>query len=156
MCSEAIGEIWYFAYDTNLDKKTIVKRIGGYKEAKKALLRGYKIAFNSFHPGWGGGVADVIEKEGGVVYGVVYKIGKDQVSKLDRFMGVPEFYRKIKVKVETEEGEIEAFTYTTAKKRAFVAPTSSYVSLILKGLKQHGWNANIIESIKRELEDMTV
>ena len=156
MKPETVEEVWYFAYDANLDKKNIVKRIGDYKEARRAMLKDYKITFNSFHPGWGGGVADIVEEKGDTVYGVVYRISCEQVKKLDKFMGVPDFYKKIKVKVETDRGEIEAFTYTTAKKRKFVAPTSSYVSHILKGLKQHGWNTNIVESVKRKFEDFVI
>lgn len=142
-------EVWYFAYGSNLDKKNFEKRVGGFKEVRKAILKDFIIAFNSFHPGWGGGVADIVESEGGRVYGAVYKIDKEGLLRLDRAVGVPEFYRRMVVEVETDAGKVEAYTYTTVKKRGFVMPTSSYLAFILRGLKQHGWDEEVIEEVRR-------
>ena len=141
-------EVWYFAYGSNLDRKRFIKRVGGFKDVKRAILKGYRISFNSFHPGWGGGVADVVEEEGDEVDGVAYLIEGDKLNKLDRAVGVPNFYRRMRVKVITEEGEIEAYTYTTVRKRKFVAPTPSYLSLVIKGLRQQGWRDKEVEKVK--------
>ena len=144
-----MSHVWYFAYGSNLDKKKFEKRAGKFLESKKATLPGYRICFNTFHPGWNCGVADVVESEGDKVYGVVYKITEEQLSKLDRAVGVPEFYRRMIVEVETTDGPVIAYTYTTVKKRDFVAPSESYLGHILKGLKQHGWGEEALEAIKR-------
>ena len=142
-------EAWYFAYGSNLDRKNFEKRVGGFKEVRKAVLKDFVIAFNSFHPGWGGGVADIVESKGNMVYGVVYKIDKNGLLKLDRAVGVPEFYKRMMVEVDTDIGRIKAYTYTTVKKRGFVMPTSSYLAFILRGLKQHGWDERVIEEVRR-------
>ncbi len=144
-----MAEAWYFAYGSNLDRKKFEKRAGKFLESRKAVLKGYRICFNTFHPGWNCGVVDIVESEGGEVYGVVYRITEEQMSKLDRAVGVPEFYRRMVVEVETGQGQVTAYTYTTVKKRGFVAPSESYLAYILRGLKQHGWGEEALEMVKR-------
>ncbi len=144
-----MSDVWYFAYGSNLDRKKFEKRAGKYLESRKAVLRDYRICFNTFHPGWNCGVADIVESKGDDVYGVVYRIKEEQLSRLDKAVGVPQFYRRMIVEVETEKGVVTAYTYTTVKKRGFVAPSEAYLGHILKGLKQHGWGEEALETIRR-------
>ena len=55
--------IKYFAYGSNLDLPQMKRRCPSSKLISKGTLPGYRLTFNRFSSGWGGGVADVIQEQ---------------------------------------------------------------------------------------------
>ncbi|PUA32996.1 MAG: hypothetical protein B9J98_02650 [Candidatus Terraquivivens tikiterensis] len=141
--------VWYFAYGANLNKDLMRRRVGGWKDCKKGVLEGYKLCFGVFSKSWGGGVADIREWGGSRVYGVVYLLDEEQLKELDKYEGVPNIYLRRKVVVRTEGGEVEAVTYVAANPRHFVKPSTDYLAIMLKGLKQHGYGDDVLKEVKR-------
>lgn len=142
-------DIYYFAYGVNLNKDVLRKRIGDWKISKKAILEGYTLCFSVYSKSWKGGVADIREMEGSRVYGAVYLITEEQLNMLDRYEGVPNTYMRRKVKVITEDGVIDAITYVATNPKGYVKPSIEYLSNIIKGLRQHGYDENVIKEVKR-------
>ena len=143
-------DVWYFAYGANLDRELMRRRVGEWKDVRRAVLRGYELRFDTYSPSWRGATANIVEKEDGVVYGVAYLITEEQMRMLDRHVGVPNRYSKIKVLVETEEGErINALTYVSNNPKPRLFPSQQYLSTLLRGLKQHGYGDDVIRSVKR-------
>ncbi|HIQ29634.1 MAG TPA: gamma-glutamylcyclotransferase [Candidatus Caldiarchaeum subterraneum] len=143
-------EVWYFAYGVNLDKEVMRRRVGEWIEAKRAILRNYELRFNTYSPTWRGGTASIVEKEGAVVYGVAYLISEEQMKALDKHVGVPNRYSRIKVKVETEDGdELPAMTHVSNNPKYHIHPSQQYLASLLRGLKQHGYQEEVIKTVKK-------
>jgi hypothetical protein len=52
------GLPWYFAYGSNLDQDAMRRVVGGWKEVKPAVLKGYRLVFNvAYSPFPGGAVS---------------------------------------------------------------------------------------------------
>ncbi|MEM3031937.1 MAG: gamma-glutamylcyclotransferase family protein, partial [Nitrososphaerota archaeon] len=112
-------------------------------------LKGFRLMFDHYSSSWGGGVADVVESEGEVVYGGAYLLDEEQVRVLDRYEGVPATYNRRKVVVEIEGKSVEAFTYVVNNPRKHVAPTHEYLSRIVNGLKRLGYGEDIISKVRK-------
>ena len=141
--------VWYFAYGSNLDQDAMKRRIKYWHDLKPAILRGFKLVFDHYSSSWGGGVADVVESEGDIVYGGAYLLDESQLQTLDRYEGVPHIYNRRKVRVEVEGREVEAFVYVVSNPRKHIAPSPEYLSRIIRGLKKLGYGDEVIEKVRR-------
>ena len=134
--------LWYFAYGSNLSTRRMKKLVGSWEDARRALLRGYKMGFYAYSPHWGCGVLDLEEDPSSIVYGAVYLVSEDAARTLDRYEGVPTVSRRLHVTVEAEGmGRIEAYTYTHVNKRRFVQPAKHYLDSVLSGLREWGYDS---------------
>jgi gamma-glutamylcyclotransferase (GGCT)/AIG2-like uncharacterized protein YtfP len=146
---------WYFAYGSNLDTAQMVERIGPFirrREARRAWLDGYRLAFNK--KGLDGtGRANIVPDPAGTVWGVVYLTTPEDLSKMDQYEGVPSgHYQRKTVRVRFEDGvELDAVTYVASS--AFVdnslRPSYDYLQAILKGAREHKLPEDYIISIDR-------
>lgn len=144
--------VWYFAYGSNLDQEGMRRRVGGWLDLKPAILRGYRLVFNVFSSSWRGGVANIEESPGSVVYGAVYLLEESQLEKLDKYEGVPHLYHRRKITVEAGGTPLEAYVYVATNPRPKLAPSASYLALVLKGLRKLGYSEDIIQSVKAQVE----
>jgi len=141
--------VWYFAYGSNLDQEGMRKRIKNWYDLKPAVLRGFKLVFDYYSSSWGGGVADVVESEGGMVYGGAYLLDESQLKILDKYEGVPHIYSRRKVNVEIEGKPVEAFIYVVRNPRKYITPSTEYVSRMIRGLKKLGYGEDVIERVRK-------
>nr|BAJ49244.1 conserved hypothetical protein [Candidatus Caldarchaeum subterraneum] len=144
--------VWYFAYGSNLDQEGMRRRVGEWFDLKPAILRDYKLVFNVFSSSWRGGVANIEESPGSVVYGAVYLLEESQLEKLDKYEGVPHLYHRRKMTVEVGGRPLEAYVYVATNPRPRLTPSSSYLALVLKGLKKLGYSDDVIHSIRMQVE----
>ncbi len=85
----------YFAYGSNMDCAQMRRRCPSAHFVGVAKLPDHSLAFSRKSTKRGCGVADVVEKTGHDVWGVVYEIADPKdVSNLDRSEGVPSAYTK--------------------------------------------------------------
>ncbi len=143
---------WYFAYGSNLDTAKMVNRTGPIREARRARLAGYRLAFNKKSLD-GTGKANIVSDPAGTVWGVVYLTAPEALSILDKYEGVAggHYQRKaVHVRVD-DNGEIEAVTYVAGS--AFVddslSPSCDYLQTILSGAREHKLPDEYILSISR-------
>jgi gamma-glutamylcyclotransferase len=136
---ESQGDVWYFAYGSNLSKQRMQQRIGVIPVSQRAFLRDYGLTFNArvgqeFY-------ANIVLSRGDVVRGVVYRCNPTAMAVLDRYEGVAQgCYRRAAVEVETEDGgRILAEVYIAGEK--YVSengrPNAFYLGLIIAGAKEH-------------------
>ena len=118
----------YFAYGSNLDLIQMKRRCPSSKLISKGSLSGYRLTFNRFSSGWGGGVADVIQAQDSKVWGLVFEISDTDLERLDRYEG----YHK------DETSLSDVWVYTVVEKQKFVKPTLEYLQIIKKAAKK--WN----------------
>ena len=108
--------VWYFAYGSNMDSKRLECRISRQNlEWKVGFIQDYQLTFDKLAND-GSGYANIQPCQGEVVYGVLYRLTRKELKKLDRCEGVPSHYTRKTVKVRMEDGSIvEAETYFACK-----------------------------------------
>ncbi len=104
-----------------------------------ASLFDHVLDFTRRSPMRGCGVADVIYREGGRVYGVVYEVGDEDIALLDRLEGFSpgvDAYVRIERMVtaaNSPNATLLVELYEVARKIPFVAPSRSYLDLLIDG-----------------------
>ena len=127
--------IKYFAYGSNLDLPQMKRRCPSSKLISKGSLSGYRLTFNTFSSGWGGGVADVIQDQGSKVWGLVFELSGTDLERLDRYEGYHKdwtsLYERWKTVIDTPNGQVsDVWVYTVVEKQKFVKPTLEYLQII--------------------------
>jgi gamma-glutamylcyclotransferase (GGCT)/AIG2-like uncharacterized protein YtfP len=135
--------IKYFAYGSNLDLPQMKRRCPSSELISKGSLPGYRLTFNKFSSGWGGGVADVIQDQGSKVWGLVFELSDTDLERLDRYEGYHKdctsLYERWKAVIDTPNGQVsDVWVYTVVKKQQFVKPTLEYLQIIKDAAKK--WN----------------
>ena len=133
--TETSMEIKYFAYGSNLDLPHMKSRCPESKLISKGSLSGYRLTFNRFSSGWGGGVADVIQEQDSKVWGLIFEISDTDLERLDRYEGYhndwTSLYERWKTVIDTPNGQVsDVWVYTVVEKQKFVKPTLEYLQII--------------------------
>ena len=99
-----MGTFLYFAYGSNMSERRLRKRVPSAKVIGTGVLNNHCL---TFHKGSddGSGKCTIEPSESGKVYGVLFKINKDEKRKLDKAEGkvkdsCKKGYKKITVKIE--------------------------------------------------------
>jgi gamma-glutamylcyclotransferase len=145
------GDIWYFAYGSNLSLDVKQRRTDTIRTARLARLKNYRFAFNkrgADHETY----ANVMPASGEVVWGVVYLCNPQAMAELDEYEGVATGdYRRESVAVETADGQqLTAVVYIAGDDFLIDRgrPTAAYLQRILTGAKEHGLPAEYIRRIE--------
>jgi cation transport regulator ChaC len=115
----------------------------GLYPGSPARLDGWRLSFNKGGEGEGGDqvTANLVEDEGCRTLGVVYRLPREHVAKLDAFEAVPEHYRREMLWVEplTRRARQAALIYVAQP--AWIveprAPAESYLERLLRGAAIH-------------------
>lgn len=135
-----MSECWYFAYGANMaDEVFLGHRRMRPRSTESASLEGYELHFSEpgaipfVEPAF----ANIEPREGGVVYGVLYRLSVRELARLTRSEGAN--YRKLRVNVVGEHsGEVEAVAYQSARTLADGVPSKRYRDLLVRGARAHG------------------
>ncbi len=145
-----MNDKWYFAYGSNLKKERLRRRIGEWKEAKKANLKNYELTFAKGYYGHSSGKADIKLKQGSLVRGAVYRLTKEQLDSLDGPEGVAlGVYVRIPIVVDIDGDSAPAETYVMKKEISQLKPSEEYLGYILEGLAEHGYSEVIIDGVRK-------
>ena len=128
-------QIKYFAYGSNLDLAQMKIRCPSSELISKGSLSGYRLPFNRYSSGWGGGVADVIQGKGSEVWGLEFELSDSHLKRLDSYEGCyndqTSLYERWKAIINTPKGQIsDVWVYTVVEKQKFVQPTLEYLQII--------------------------
>ena len=126
--------IKYFAYGSNLDLPQMKSRCPESKLISKGSLSGYRLTFNRFSSGWGGGVADVIQEQDSKVWGLIFEISDTDLERLDRYEGYNKdqtsLYERWKTVIDTPDGQVcDVWVYTVVEKQKFVPVSYTHLTL---------------------------
>lgn len=83
-----------FAYGSNMDKYQIEERCSDVKQVGIGFIPNYRIDFTRKSITRNCGVADIVESQGDVVWGIIYDITGEDFISLDKFEGYPKYYTK--------------------------------------------------------------
>jgi len=128
-------QIKYFAYGSNLDLAQMKIRCPSSELISKGSLSDYRLTFNRYSSGWGGGVADVIQGKGSEVWGLVFELSNSDLKRLDSYEGCyndqTSLYERWKAVIDTTDGQVhDVWVYTVVEKQKFVQPTLEYLQII--------------------------
>lgn len=142
-------EDWYFAYGSNLKRDRLKQRVGEWKQEQCAVLRNFTLTFAKGYDKHKSGYANIKPSPDRQVEGVVYLITEYQFKKLDTYEGVAlGVYRRRPICIEIGGKILPAITYEMNKELCLLSPSSDYLNLVLDGLREHGYNENIIKKVR--------
>lgn len=141
----------YFSYGSFLDSETLMRHCPSASFETRAVLPDFEVQFNFMSKTYGGGVTGVEPAAGNAARGVVYDVPPEEMEHLDTVEGVPQgiYYRQTVTVVDEDGNRLVAETYRTTDPQGPFPPTRKYISLMIKGAKEHDLNTDYI----RELEE---
>lgn len=135
----------YFAYGSNMNHDQMRHRCKGAKFIAKAYLENYAFVYDGYSSARYGAVANIIPEEGIVVWGGLWEIGDDDLTRLDSYEGYPFSYDRKDVVVKDEAGrEYHAFLYFR-KHRNPGTPSDYYRSVVIEGARDCGLSEDYID-----------
>jgi cation transport regulator ChaC len=148
-------EVWYFAYGSNMHDSAFRERRGMRPlEWRAGRIRGYRLCFNlEGRPVGKAAPANICADPNGEVWGVLYKLTRRDLVRLDLTEGVPgPHYRHLWADAEDKEGcLLKIVTYIAEGKDKDGNPSLRYLTLLRDGARVHGlpeqW-IRFLESVK--------
>ena len=133
----------YFAYGSNLDVEQMPHRCAeAVGVVTPGCLRGYALAFTTYVSSWGGGVADVVVAPHQEVWGLVYDVSHEGLTRLDVYEEYPHLYTRFQGAIDTVQGVLtDVWIYTVVDKQEFVAPSVEYVGIIQRAARRFAFPA---------------
>lgn len=124
----------YFAYGSNLNTNNMHRRCGDHiKIIGPAKLNNYELTFDRR------GYANIIPKEAGHVWGLIWEIDQACVDALDIYEGYPKMYDRQNISVILDDQNIGAFVYIQPADQSGGRPAKNYLeNLIIVGAKENG------------------
>jgi len=134
--------IWYFAFGSNMHDSAFRERRGMRPDEWRAgRVRGYRLRFNlDGRPRGKAAPANLCADPEAEVWGVLYRIRRRDLVRLDSTEGVPgRGYRHLWVKAEDKAGNpVLAVTYIADGKAVDGNPSLRYITLMRDGARAHG------------------
>ncbi len=135
-------QVWYLAYGSNMHHSAFRERRGMKPtEWRVARVQGYRLRFNlEGRPKGKAAPANICPDPDGELWGVLYRITRRELLRLDSTEGVPgRHYRHVLVPAEDNEGNVvTAVTYMARGKDTDGTPSFRYISLLREGARAHG------------------
>ena len=108
LCSVAL----YAAYGSNMDPAQMLLRCPHSPQRGTGWLEGWRLTFGGEELGWDGALTTVVEDPTERVFVALYDVPEIDEKELDVWDGVDlGFYSKIKVRVQTLDGDALAWLY---------------------------------------------
>jgi cation transport regulator ChaC len=142
LSGRATDEVWYFAYGANMHESAFRVRRGIQPlEHRTGHIKGYRLRFNlDGRPKGKAAPANLHPDPGAEVWGVLYRITRRDLLRLDSTEGVPgRGYRHLRIEAEDRHGRaIRAVTYMAQGKEIDGKPSLRYITLLREGARTHG------------------
>jgi hypothetical protein len=150
----------YFAYGSNLNPAQMLEFAPGHQVVGLAALRDHRLVFPRYSERWGGGTASVAHAHGQTVWGMLYEIGEDDLTNLDRREGFRapgnqhNSYDRELLTVELERAD-DGSVPRRVRASAYVArpsnpspPSRRYLDTILAGARHHRLPEEYVERLE--------
>ncbi len=135
-------DVWYFAFGANMhDSAFRERRRMRPLEWRPGRVRGYRLRFNlEGRPRGKAAPANLSPDADAEVWGVLYRITRRDLVRLDATEGVPgRRYRQLWVDAEDIDGNtVPAVTYIADGKETDGRPSLRYITLLRDGARAHG------------------
>jgi hypothetical protein len=127
----------YAAYGSNMDPRQMAERAPHSPMAGPGWLDGWRLTFGGADLGWEGALATVVEEQGSQVFVVLYDLTSLDEHALDAWEGALGVYEKIRVRVDTLDGDRLAWLYVL---NAFEGglPSARYLGIVADAAEAAG------------------
>ena len=143
-------QVLHFGYGSNMSEAYMKQYTPSLRYVMNAQLPNFEIQFRKYSENMGGGISSIIEKPGGMVYGVLYWIPKKEIEELDILEDVPlGIYKRETFQVLGQDGEwYEADLYRVTEPKGPYEPAKKYLDLMIAGSTEHHINPEWIATLK--------
>jgi gamma-glutamylcyclotransferase (GGCT)/AIG2-like uncharacterized protein YtfP len=138
----------YAAYGSNMDPAQMADRCPHSPQHGTGWLEGWRLTFGGEDLGWEGALATLVEDSSQRVFVVLYEITDSDEAALDRWDGATlGYYRKIKVRVATLEGDVVAWLYVLNDYEGGL-PSARYLGIMADAAESAGAPADYVDWLR--------
>ncbi len=128
----------YAAYGSNMDPKQMAQRAPHSPIRGTGWLQGWRLTFGGNDLGWEGALASIVEDAAHQVFVVLYDVPEWDESSLDQWEGAARgLYHKVKLRVQTMEGEVVAWFYVLDGYEGGL-PSARYLGILAEAAERAG------------------
>jgi len=106
-------------------------------------LKNYRLAFRGSRAG---ALATIEKAKGSLVPALLWEISPPDEAALDRWIGVPELYRKATIKVRRDGASLDAQIYILNGGKPQNKPSAFYYSTLLEGYTAAGFDTETLKA----------
>jgi len=133
----------FAAYGVGLNRAEMAKHCPTAKLLGMSELKNYKLAFRG---GNACAVATIEKTKGFSIPALLWEVPLQDEAALDRWIGVPDLYRKDTVKVRLNGAAMDAYVYILIGNKPPHKPSAFYYSTLLEGYRAVGFDAEILKA----------
>ncbi len=138
----------YAAYGSNMDAAQMARRCPHSPQAGIGWLEGWRLTFGGADLGWEGALATVVEDAGSRVFVVLYEVSPADEETLDSWDGATlGYYRKLKVRVATLDGDVLAWLYVLNDYEGGL-PSARYLGIVADAAEAAGAPADYVRELR--------
>ena len=128
----------YAAYGSNMDPQQMRRRCPHSPVRGTGWLEGWRLTFGGEDIGWEGALATLVEDAGSRVFVALYDITDADQAHLDEWEGADiGLYRKIRLRVQTLDGEALAWLYVLDAYEGGL-PSARYLGILAEAAQAAG------------------
>ena len=133
----------FAAYGFGLNRAEMAKHCPTAKLIGSAELKNYRLSFRGSKAS---AVATIEKAKSGSVAALLWEISPQDEIALERWIGVPELYRKSMIKVRRDGALVETMIYILVSGKPRNKPSAFYYSTLLEGYRAAGFDADILKA----------
>ncbi len=138
----------YAAYGSNMDPAQMAERCPHSPQRGTGWLEGWRLTFGGEDINWEGARATVVEAAGERVFVVLYDVPEADERNLDRWDGATiGYYRKIRVRVQTLDGEDVAWLYVLDDYEGGL-PSARYLGILADAAEKAGAPTDYVADLR--------
>lgn len=138
----------YAAYGSNMDPAQMAERCPHSPQRGTGWLEGWRLTFGGEDIGWEGALATLVEDRGDRVFVVLYEVPESDQQRLDRWDGATlGYYRRIRVRVQTLDGDLAAWLYVLNAYEGGL-PSARYLGILGDAAEKAGAPADYVAAIR--------
>ena len=137
----------FAAYSAGVNRTEMAKHGPTAKLIGMTELKNYRLAFRGSKAG---ALATIEKAKGGSVPALMWETSLQDEAALDRWIGVPELYRKATIKVRRDGALVETLIYILIDGKPQNKPSAFYYSTLLEGYRAAGFDADILKAAVQE------
>lgn len=137
----------FAAYGAGVNRAEMAKHCPTAKLIGTTELKNYRLAFRGSKAG---ALATIEKAKGENVPALLWEISPQDESALDRWIGVPELYRRTAIKVRRDGALVDALIFILITGKPQNKPSAFYYSTLLEGYKAAGFDADTLKAAVQE------
>jgi gamma-glutamylcyclotransferase (GGCT)/AIG2-like uncharacterized protein YtfP len=138
----------YAAYAGNMDPALMARRCPHSPQHGTGWLEGWRLTFGGEDLGWEGALPTVVEDAGERVFVTLYEMTEPDEESLDQWDGASlGYYRKSKVRVSTQDGDVVAWLYVLNDYEGGL-PSARYIGMMADAAEAAGAPSDYVAELR--------